>query len=99
MLVEVNAKVIRDDCPDTDIKLPTVEEKRMLDVLLNDPGPDLRIAMKDALIYLPQGSKDLDASALIKRCWLNEPHVLFAVLYRHAFFFSLIPGYLLEPSH
>ena len=99
MLVEVDAKVVRNDRPDPDIEFSTVEEKRMLDVLLHDPRPDLWIALKNALIDLSQSLKDLDATALVQAGRLDQPHILLAVLDRHAFLLGLPTGNLLEPIH
>ena len=99
MFVEVNTKIISGNSPHPNVKLASVEKKWMLDVLLDDPGPYLWISMKNAIVNITQVPEYLDASSLIQRCWLDKPHVLFAMLDGYSFFSGRATGYLFISVH
>ena len=50
VLVEVDTVVVGDQSPDSDVKLPSIKQEWMLNVLLNDPRFCLRIPMKNKII-------------------------------------------------
>ena len=80
MRVEVDSIVFGDHRPDSNIELAPVEQKRVFNVLLHDPGFRLRILVEDKLVDVTQVSEDFNTAPLVKRCWLDKPHVLLAVL-------------------
>lgn len=86
MLVKIDTVVVRDDCPDADIELPTVEQKRVLYVLLHHPVLRLRVLVKDEVVNVSKISEDFNTATLIKRGRFDQPHVLRAVFERHALF-------------
>ena len=98
-LVVIDSEVIRDDGPHTQVKLAALKEKRMLDVLLNDPALRLGILREDELIDISQVSEQFNATALVQRGRLDEPHVLLAVLDGHALLVRAAPRDLLIPRH
>jgi len=55
--------------------------------------------VEDELVDIAQISEDLYSSALIHRGGLDEPHVVLAVLYRHAFFLRASSGDFLVAGH
>ena len=99
VLVEVNAKVVGDNGPDPNVELAPIEEKGVLDVLLHDPAPDLRVPMVDAIVDVAQIPEYLNASPLVQRRRLHQPHVLLAVLHGHALLPSCTPRDLLVSVH
>lgn len=86
MLVKIDSVVVRDDCPDTDIELPTVEQKRVLYVLLHHPVLCLWVLVKDEVVNVSKISEDFNAATLVKRGRFDQPHVLCAVFERHTLF-------------
>jgi len=55
--------------------------------------------IEDKLVDITQVSEDFYSTALIKRGWLDEPHVIFTMLYRHTFFLRASTGDFLVARH
>ena len=99
MLIKEYSEVLCDHCPYANVKLATIEEEGMLNVLLDDPRSRLRILVKNEVVNVSQVAEDLDASTLVKRSWLHKPHILRAVLERYAFFCRATSCNLFVASH
>lgn len=99
MLIKIDTVVVRDDRPDANVKLSTVEQKRVLYVLLHHPVLRLRVLVEDELVNVTQISEDFYAATLVKRGRLDQPHVLRAMLERHALLVRATPGDLLVTRH
>ena len=78
--------VLRNGCPYTNVKLSTIKQEGVLDVLLYDPRLCLRIFLENKVVDVSKISEKLDAFALIHRGWLDKPHVLRTMLHWHALF-------------
>ena len=79
MLVEVDPTVLCDNSPNPNVKLASIEQKRLFHVLLDYPRLRLRIFMIYELLYVAQIFEDLNTFALIHGGWFDKPHILLAV--------------------
>lgn len=64
-LVKVYSKVLRDHRPHSYIELAAPKEKRLLDILLDDPGLGLRITAEDVVVDISDIPVHLDAFPLV----------------------------------
>lgn len=99
MLVDVDPEIVRNQGPYSDIKFSVVVQEWLLDVLLNNPEGVLLIFLKNEFGNVTHVFENLDASALVQRRWLHEPHVARTVLKRHSLIPRASPRYLSEPVH
>ena len=65
MLVEVDADVFGNNCPDSDVELTPVKQEGVLDIFLHHPRLGLRVLVKYEFVDITKVSKELNASALI----------------------------------
>ena len=90
--------------PYPNIELPTFKEEGPLDVLLHNPR-GVRWLLINELHDLSDLAKQVDPSALVQSCWLQDPSVVFAMFLRNIFIQSnslsnvQIRKPLLEPHH
>ena len=87
LVKEVNVEVPRvlvdvDEHPNPDVKFPILVQQWLLNVLLDNP---LRILwlLVDESNDIPYFGEKLDATALVERCWLQDPLVILTVLLGH----------------
>ena len=63
--VEENSEVIRNDSPDPDVELASIEEERVFDVLLHDPGLRLRVLVEDEFVDVLHMPKNFNPATLV----------------------------------
>lgn len=79
----IKVKLISAVCeaPHSDIELSVFEQKRFLDVLLDNPVRELEAGLQKPN-NLAQLIQNLDALALVLIGWLDQPNILLTVLLR-----------------
>jgi hypothetical protein len=97
--VHVDAEVASYERPDSDVELTRVVKKRLFNVLLHDPEWCLLRSLKDEVIDVFVVTEYLDASSLVQRGRLHEPHVLFAVFDGQALVFKMASVDVSVPVH
>lgn len=79
--VEVKLILVVGKGPHADVKLPTLEQHRPFNVLLDHPVR-VELPRREELLDFLQTVKDLDPPSLVHVSRLDEPVILLAVLYR-----------------
>jgi hypothetical protein len=87
-LIYENSEVISQDSPHTNIKFSVMEKQRFFYILLYDPIGYFAVTGQHIVRYLSEFVENLYTFSLIGICWLHEPHIIFTVFPRHAFFVS-----------
>lgn len=96
---KINLEVVRQQGPNSKIKLSSLVQQWLFDVLLNYPKSFTLVFLKDKVVYIIQRSKHRNASSLIEGSWFYYPHVLCTMLKWNSFMLAAPRAKLLKPLH
>ena len=99
VLIDIDLKIISDQRPNSDVEFPIIVKKWLLNILLHYPKWILLILLEDKLWDVSHILENFDASTLIERGRLYQPHVAGTVLHRNSFIFRASSWDLSETVH
>lgn len=70
-VVNINLVIVCDQSPNTNVKLPTVPQKWLFNVFLDDPKHILRVLLENKFTDVSHVTEQFDAASLVEGSWFN----------------------------